>query len=159
MPDGLYDADVLVWSERQGGLLRRMAAGERVNDEVDWENVIEEVEAVGRSEFHAFENLVRQAMIHLLKLHAWPGSRSARHWQGEALEFLVQATRRYTPSMRQRVDTEAQYRLALRAFRLMEDESGSPLPVADACPFPLEALLAADAEPLILAELAGGRRG
>jgi hypothetical protein len=44
----LYD-DVLLWSERQAALLRRMAAGERVNDQVDWENVAEEIEDVGRS--------------------------------------------------------------------------------------------------------------
>jgi hypothetical protein len=28
----LYDEDILAWSERQGALLRRIAAGERVND-------------------------------------------------------------------------------------------------------------------------------
>jgi hypothetical protein len=28
----LYDADIVVWSEAQAALLRRLAAGERVND-------------------------------------------------------------------------------------------------------------------------------
>jgi hypothetical protein len=28
----LYDTDILVWSEQQAALLRRAAAGERVND-------------------------------------------------------------------------------------------------------------------------------
>ena len=27
MPDGLYEVDALAWSERQAGLLRRLAAG------------------------------------------------------------------------------------------------------------------------------------
>ena len=40
MPDGLHDSDVLIWSEQQADLLRRLAAGERVNDAVDWANVI-----------------------------------------------------------------------------------------------------------------------
>ncbi len=44
-----YDADVLQWSEHQAALLRRAAAGERVND-LDWPNIIEEIESVGRSE-------------------------------------------------------------------------------------------------------------
>ena len=35
----LYEDDILLWSERQAALLRRMAAGERLNDQVDWENV------------------------------------------------------------------------------------------------------------------------
>jgi hypothetical protein len=41
------DADVLLWYEHQANLLRRLAAGERVNDRIGWENVIEEVESVG----------------------------------------------------------------------------------------------------------------
>ena len=40
-----YDTDILIWSERQAALLRRVAAGERVNDQVDWENVIERSKA------------------------------------------------------------------------------------------------------------------
>ena len=43
----LYDEDVLLWSEQQAALLRRLAAGERVNEQIDWENVIDEVESVG----------------------------------------------------------------------------------------------------------------
>jgi hypothetical protein len=30
-----------MWSRHQPALLRRLAAGERVNDQVDWENVVE----------------------------------------------------------------------------------------------------------------------
>lgn len=45
-----YDTDVLLWSERQAALLRRMGAGERVNDQVDWPNVAEEIESLGRSD-------------------------------------------------------------------------------------------------------------
>jgi uncharacterized protein DUF29 len=45
----LYHTDILEWSERQGALLRRLAAGERINDQIDWENVVEEVESVGGS--------------------------------------------------------------------------------------------------------------
>ena len=42
--------DILLWSERQAELLRRRAAGELVNDaELDWPNIAEEIEDVGRS--------------------------------------------------------------------------------------------------------------
>lgn len=40
----LYDTDVLAWSTRQADLLRRMGAGERVNDQVDLGAVAEEIE-------------------------------------------------------------------------------------------------------------------
>ena len=74
MPDGLYERDALAWAERQAGLLRRLAAGECVSGEIDWPNVIEEVQDVGRSELRSCRISLRHAMTHLLKLHAWPGS-------------------------------------------------------------------------------------
>jgi hypothetical protein len=44
----LYVTDILLWSERQAELLRRHAAGERVNDDaIDWPNIAEEIEDVG----------------------------------------------------------------------------------------------------------------
>ena len=42
MPDGLYERDALAWAERQADLLRRLAAGERLNEPVDRPNVIGE---------------------------------------------------------------------------------------------------------------------
>ncbi len=56
MPDDLYDRDFLAWSEHQAALLRRLAAGERVDQAVDWSNVIDEVESLGRSELRACES-------------------------------------------------------------------------------------------------------
>jgi hypothetical protein len=44
----LYGADILLWSEKQSGLLRRLAGGERVEDQIDWSNVVEEIEEAGR---------------------------------------------------------------------------------------------------------------
>ena len=64
--DGLYEHDALAWSERQAELLRRLAAGERVNDAVDWPHVIEEVGDVGLSELRACRSLLRQAMADCL---------------------------------------------------------------------------------------------
>ena len=46
----LYGEDIRLWSETQGALLRRLAAGEAVTDQVDWAHVIEEVEDLGRSD-------------------------------------------------------------------------------------------------------------
>src|SRR5579864_5174711 len=51
LPMSDYDTDVYAWSKRQSALLRRLAAGERVNDaDLDWPNIAEEIETVGRSE-------------------------------------------------------------------------------------------------------------
>ena len=51
----LYKDDILLWSEQQAELLRRLAAGEHVNAQVDWENVVEEIESVGSEQRHRVE--------------------------------------------------------------------------------------------------------
>ncbi|HME25300.1 MAG TPA: DUF29 family protein [Acetobacteraceae bacterium] len=89
----LYDDDILLWSERQGDLLRRIANGESVNERPDWANIIEEVESVGRSDLRAVESLLLQAFVHMLKAQAWPNSLSAPAWQSDALLFRAQARR------------------------------------------------------------------
>ncbi len=77
MPDGLYERDALAWAEQQADLLRRLAAGARLNAAVDWPNVIEEVQDVGLSELRACQSLLEQALAHLLKLHALPEGQAA----------------------------------------------------------------------------------
>lgn len=151
MPDGLYERDILVWSEEQANLLRRLAAGERVNGAIDWPNLIEEVEGLGLSELHACQSLIQQAMIHLLKLSAWPESQAAAHWRDETAAFLDDLERRYTPSMRQKLDLDRLYAKALRRVRAIIDPGASPQPPPEACPFTLDALLTADIPALLSA--------
>lgn len=132
----LYDTDILEWSEHQAALLRRVAAGERVNDQVDWENVIEEVESVGREQLHAVESLLVQALVHMLKAEAWPLARDAPNWRAEAQRFRGDAASRFVPSMRQRTDLPRLYRRALRAMPETIDDQ-PPLPVPPECPVTL----------------------
>jgi hypothetical protein len=140
MPDSLYETDILAWSERQADLLRRLADGERLNETIDWENLIEEVESVGRSELRACRSLLRQALIHLLKLYLAPRSRSASHWRDEIDTFLADARDCFSPSMRQQIDLPEIFDdvlFRLRAGRI--SQSNPPLPVT--CPFVLDDLL------------------
>jgi Domain of unknown function DUF29 len=135
-----YDTDILVWSERQADLLRRVAAGEPVNETPDWPNIIEEIESVGSEQRHAVESLLLQALIHMLKAEAWPLSRDVPHWQAEARVFRSQARRRFVPSMRQRVDLAGIYIDALRGMPDTIDGT-PPLPVPETCPVTLDELL------------------
>ena len=138
-----YDTDIVEWSEHQAELLRRLAAGERINDQIDWENVIEEIESVGNEQRHAVESLLLQALLHRLKAEAWPLSREVPHWQSEARVFRAQARRRFAPSMRQRIGLAGLYADALRG--LPETMDGQPpLPVPKACPVTLDELLSDD---------------
>jgi hypothetical protein len=98
---------------------------------------------VGLSELHACESLLEQALIHLLKLHLAPHSRSAAHWRGEISTFLESARRRFSPLMRQRMDLAALYAGVLRRLRAEARGKRDPrLPVT--CPFDLDDLLMAD---------------
>ncbi len=143
MPDGLYEHDALAWADQQATLLRRLAAGEGVNEAVDWPNVIEEVQDVGLSELRACQSLLEQALTHLLKLHAWPDSGSAKHWRDEIRAFLHDLQRRFTPSMRQRIGLDDLYdKAAGRVRAAMEDDDIAPGPLPEACPFALDDLLA-----------------
>ena len=48
----LYGDEIRLWSERQAALLRRLAAGEAVSEQVDWPNVVEEIEDLGHGDAH-----------------------------------------------------------------------------------------------------------
>ncbi len=139
--DGMYDADVLEWSERQARLLRGTASGEPADEAPDWGNIIEEVESAGREQLHAVESFLVQALAHAVKAEAWPLSREVPGWRAEARGFRGEAAARLAPSMRTRLDLG---RIYARAIRLLPDTiDGQPLlPVPAACPTTLDALSA-----------------
>jgi hypothetical protein len=76
-----YDSDIAAWSEQQARLLRRIAAGEAVNDRIDWSNIIDEVETVGRSERSALRSHIGTVLEHLMKLQASPASEPRNGWK------------------------------------------------------------------------------
>ena len=139
----LYDTDILAWSARQAELLRRMAAGERVNDQVDWENVAEEIEDMGNNVVRAVASHLVQAILHDLKTAAWPLSRDVPHWRAEARLHRDEAREAYAPSMARREElvVERLYRRALRGLPEALDDT-PPLPVTAAPGFTLAQLLA-----------------
>jgi hypothetical protein len=137
-----YDTDILTWSERQAALLRRRAAGERINEaDLDWSNIAEEIEDVGSNRLHAVESLLVQALRHMLKAEAWPLWRDAPTWRADAIDFRRQARRRFVPSMRQKIDVIELYADALAAMPEAVD-GVPPLPVPTECPVTLDELLA-----------------
>jgi hypothetical protein len=136
-----YETDILQWSEHQAALLRRVAAGDRINnDDLDWPNIIDEVETVGRNELHAVESLLVQTLLHLLKTQAWPQSSAVPGWQKEVRVFKMQLRRRFAPSMRQKIDLADLYAEALLSLPDTIDDQ-APLPVPDVYTVTLDDLL------------------
>jgi hypothetical protein len=141
----LYESDIVRWSEQQAELLRRIAAGEPVNEAPDWPNIVDEVESLGRSETRACASLFVQALLHDLKLAAWPKSTAAPGWMEEARRFRWEAREAFAPSMRQRLDVTRLYADALRELRRMPQtiDGQAALPVPETCPMTLDELLSA----------------
>src|ERR1700722_14659622 len=102
----LYDEDIVLWSEHQGELLRRRAAGELVNDaELDWPNIAEEIESTGRAEQDQLINRLAVLLANMLKWRFQPDCRG-NSWRLTILEQRRRARRivSRSPSLRPRLD-------------------------------------------------------
>ena len=102
-----YDADVYAWSQRQGALLRRLAAGERVNDaDLDWPNIAEEIETVGRSERGAIISKIATIIEHLIKLQASQAVDPRAGWRATIRRSRVELEKMFSdnPSLRPLTD-------------------------------------------------------
>lgn len=62
MENYLYEKDFALWTERQAQYIR-----EKNLEAIDWENIGEEIAALGRSEKHELENRLEVLLEHLLK--------------------------------------------------------------------------------------------
>jgi len=102
-----YDDDVYAWSQRQGALLRRLAAGERINDaDLDWPNIAEEIETVGRSERRAIASRLGNIIEHLMKLEASPAEDPRAGWRMtiERSRIEIEALLDDSPSLKPQID-------------------------------------------------------
>jgi hypothetical protein len=75
-----YEDDIAAWSERQADALRR-----RASNEIDWDNVAEEIESLGRSDRREIRNRLAVICEHLLKWQFQPEQRSGS-WRGFVIE-------------------------------------------------------------------------
>jgi Domain of unknown function DUF29 len=81
----LYDEDFVVWTERQASELRRLAR-DGSNLPIDWENVAEEIESLGKRDRRSVYSRVYQILRHLLKLKFSSVEEPRGGWQGEISE-------------------------------------------------------------------------
>jgi hypothetical protein len=104
-----YGEDVYLWSVQQAAALREAAAAGSnlpVADlPVDWENVAEEIESVGRSELHALESALTRVIEHLLKLEYSPAVDPRAGWRTSVLKHRIRAVGELedSPSLRGRL--------------------------------------------------------
>jgi len=82
--EALYDRDFYEWTQKNAQLLR-----EGRLSEIDLENLIEELESMGRSEKRAFVNRLAVLIAHLLKWQYQPDLR-AKSWRSTIKEQRMQ---------------------------------------------------------------------
>jgi Domain of unknown function DUF29 len=79
----LYDQDFYLWIQTTAKLLK-----EHRFDDVDWENLIEEIESMGKSEKKEVKSRLIVLLEHLLKLMYWEAEKTynARGWRNTIVE-------------------------------------------------------------------------
>jgi hypothetical protein len=102
-PSDLYEHDYYAWIQDQVRVLR-----ERRVEDVDWDNVAEEIEDLGKSERQGVESQLARLLEHLLKLQYARGTFSdynARGWRVsvKGARFAIQKLLRESPSLRPRL--------------------------------------------------------
>ena len=100
----LYDTDVLLWSEEQARALRAAAHG-GTNLPIDWENVAEEIESLGKSLARELASRISTILIHLMKLEASPANEPRNAWAETIREQRDEIERvlKEAPSLRRTV--------------------------------------------------------
>jgi len=101
-----YDSDYNKWIEYTAQQLR-----ERRFNDIDWDNLIEEIEDMGKSQKRALENLLTHLLEHLLKLSYWESEkdRSGNYWAAEIVNFRYQINKRIKESHSLKPALESMY--------------------------------------------------
>ncbi|ELR97334.1 DUF29 domain-containing protein [Gloeocapsa sp. PCC 73106] len=128
-----YETDFYQWTIEQAQALR-----ERKIADLDWENVIEEIEALGRSDYSAVASLMLRQLEHHLKIDYTPLEECYKKWQVEIEAFKIGIKRKISPSMKPKLKEELE-EIYQDAVKLVSLEYGVELP--EKCPYTLEELL------------------
>jgi hypothetical protein len=93
----LYELDDSQWLEETVKLLKN-----KQFQALDLENLIEELEDLGKEKKNAVASLLEQVIRHLLLLQYWTSESeyNAVHWQEEIYNFRIQLKRKLTANLR-----------------------------------------------------------
>ncbi|TRU74544.1 MAG: DUF29 domain-containing protein [Microcystis viridis Mv_BB_P_19951000_S69] len=134
----IYEEDYQQWLDKTVLLLKN-----RQVDSLDYEHLIEELEALGREQKNAVESLVIQVIQHLLFYQYWSSQRedNERHWRGELIGFRTQLELRLTTNLRNHLSNRLDY-LYGKARKMAEVKTDLKLPSAS--PYTLADILDED---------------
>lgn len=138
-----YESDVVAWAYEQAGLIRSGRL-----DDVDLEHVAEEIENMGNEQKMALQSLLRQIVVHLLKLQFSRATTPRLGWIEEVIEFRDQAQTRIEdiPSLKHHINElfPKACTQAMRAARKAMEMYGESVTLPNECPYSLEQVLDPD---------------
>jgi hypothetical protein len=132
-----YWKDPYGWAMYQAALIRAGKLGE-----VDLENIAEEIETVGRSEFRSLKSNLAQVLLHMLKWQYQPEKRS-RSWVVSISKhrFAYLSDLKENPSLKPRRE-DARRDAYEHALNMAENETHLPLTTFPVdCPYDWAAIL------------------
>lgn len=86
----LYEEDFNLWVEEiKQKLIKRDFEG------MDWDNLLDEIDDMGKSEKRSLESYLERLIEHILKLQYWESEkeRNYRHWKVEVINFRSRIAR------------------------------------------------------------------
>lgn len=109
-----YDHDFFLWTKDQAAALRR---AKESNLPLDWENLAQEIEGLGKSDRRELASQIRRIIRHLLELELAPAAAPSAGWRSTILEARseIDAVLRDSPSLRRDVDRLITEQLATAA--------------------------------------------
>jgi uncharacterized protein DUF29 len=129
-PKTLYDVDFFRWTEEEAAVLRRAKDS---NLPLDWENLAEEIESLGRSDRRELRSQITRILRHLLKLEASPAAESRAGWRSTVREARSEIESVLDDSPSLRGEAEAMIKKQIRAAaELAADDLGQHGEPADA---------------------------
>ncbi len=138
-----YDSDFYGWTQEQADLLRSGSLSE-----LDTQNLLEEIESMGRSERRELESRLEVLLAHLLKWKYQEGRRS-RSWTLTIIGQRQKVSRclKQSPSLKHKLNEslEAAYSDAIIAAERETQISRNVFP--DNCPWTFEQIMDTDFYP------------
>jgi hypothetical protein len=131
-----YESDLYEWTKAQADALRR-----RASNELDWDNLAEEIETLGRSERREIQSRLKNLLLHLLKWRYQP-ERQCGSWRGSIAEAReeLEAVLSDNPSLRSSLPAEYLSRAYASARAKALDETGL-LRLPNDCPWTIDEIL------------------
>jgi hypothetical protein len=144
----LYREDYYAWTRDQAGALRRLAET-RPNADVDWANLIEEVEDLGSDRRDAVRSQLRRVMEHCLKLGHSSAQDPRRGWSNSVDDARAKASDKLTKSMRRELEPQLDHLYAQVLRRVRRDleaygETDAAAALPPGCPFTFDQLIDPD---------------